>query len=325
MLSILTGYEKNISFPVLNYATRLLASETDIHRLVQIALDTIADFGHSKLVKFFSIDSEGNYAKLLGKLENAQYSKDSCRVLLSESEYIQAVQTKQPYVIAQSNGTNHEILPLLGSGNKTIGFIVFELSEKNPLGNLENQIIIILSTLISISLEHTRYYKLAMYDGLTGLFVRREFDNKLSDEISRIKRYEGFLSIFMVDIDHFKLFNDTYGHQQGDNILREMSKLLKLTIRHDEDIACRYGGEELVVILPNTDIKDAEEIAERFRDNCEHFHWSGLDKKTKVTVSIGVATMSSKNLISSEQLIKNADIMLYKAKDSGRNKVLSFT
>jgi len=173
-----------------------------------------------------------------------------------------------------------------------------------------------------MSLENTKFYRLAMFDGLTGLYVRREFDARLAEEMARIYRYGGDLSIFLADIDHFKHFNDTYGHLQGDMVLQELAGILRDSIRKDVDIACRYGGEELVVILPNSDAAAGYLLAERFRKNCEDFDFQGQSKPLKVTVSIGVASINRDIHLSNNDFISAADSMLYKAKDSGRNQVV---
>ncbi len=122
----------------------------------------------------------------------------------------------------------------------------------------------------------------------------------------------------MFDIDHFKKFNDTYGHQQGDIVLMEVAKLIKQTIRETVDIPARYGGEEFTIILPETDAAGAHLVAERLRKTVEAYDFPGQEQSLKVTISLGVATFPDHASVKSV-LIKKADQALYACKDNGRN------
>jgi diguanylate cyclase (GGDEF)-like protein len=162
----------------------------------------------------------------------------------------------------------------------------------------------------------------AKVDGLTGLYNRREFDRMLAEEIRRGERYGGSLSLIMGDIDHFKNFNDTHGHQAGDEALRSVAQTLKGGLRA-MDKACRFGGEEFVLILPESDAEAACHSAERLRAAVEarDVHLDGK-QTAKVTISLGVATYPG-NGATPETLLKSADSALYKAKENGRNVVMS--
>ncbi|GAB4270135.1 MAG: hypothetical protein Kow0029_06720 [Candidatus Rifleibacteriota bacterium] len=170
----------------------------------------------------------------------------------------------------------------------------------------------------AMAVEHARLYELAITDGLTKLFIHRYFQARLEEELIRAKRYHTACSLILFDIDHFKKFNDTYGHQQGDIVLMEVAKLIKLTVRDTVDIPARYGGEEFAIILPETDAKGALLVAERLRKTVEAFDFPGQEQALKVTISLGVATFpdhaSVKNV-----LIKKADLALYECKNRGRN------
>lgn len=167
----------------------------------------------------------------------------------------------------------------------------------------------------------TELKKLATYDSLTELYNRKTLELRLQDEIDRAARYEHDLSIFMLDIDHFKSINDNYGHHVGDKTLQEFSRLLKKTIRKT-DYAGRYGGEEIVVVLPETTTSHAFELAERLRKTINDYKFQvNEDNNLRITVSIGVATFPE-HAQSSFDLMKVADAAMYIAKDSGRNKVI---
>jgi two-component system cell cycle response regulator len=127
----------------------------------------------------------------------------------------------------------------------------------------------------------------------------------------------------MFDIDHFKSFNDTYGHQQGDSILREMGLLLRRGLRK-MDIPARYGGEEFAIVLPETDMKNAAKVATRLRRDVESFGFPGHEEPLHVTVSIGLAEFDQCRDNTRETLIKRADLALYRAKKSGRNRVAAY-
>ncbi len=158
--------------------------------------------------------------------------------------------------------------------------------------------------------------KLSTTDGLTGLYNRRFLDETLERELSRAVRYQLSLSVLMCDIDHFKRFNDTHGHDMGDRVLKIVASTFRGALRNN-DFACRYGGEEFLAILPNTARAGAYNVAERFRLDIEALAIEGL----KVTMSIGVATFPQIPASTGAQLVEAADSALYEAKKSGRNRV----
>jgi diguanylate cyclase (GGDEF)-like protein len=152
-------------------------------------------------------------------------------------------------------------------------------------------------------------------DLLTKLANRGCFDETLSEEYDRACRRGRPLSVLLIDIDHFKQFNDTFGHAEGDETLRQVAKLLRDTVRPN-DLAARYGGEEFVVILPNTPEEGAAVLAERLRRAIHHHTWA----HRAVTISVGVATVSDGSRTTRE-LLKAADKGLYESKARGRNRV----
>ncbi|MBU1906311.1 MAG: diguanylate cyclase [Candidatus Omnitrophica bacterium] len=164
--------------------------------------------------------------------------------------------------------------------------------------------------LSSSNKEKEHYAQLAAVDGLTGLYNRRYFKELMQHEVAKLQRYASNLSLLMIDIDDFKIYNDTYGHPAGDDLLRKLSKLLRAAMR-EMDYVCRYGGEEFVVVLPQTDKKGAEIVAERLRAQ------AGLYLPT--TLSIGVATYPEDGQ-QIDVLIEKADAAMYKAKKGGKNK-----
>jgi diguanylate cyclase (GGDEF)-like protein len=171
------------------------------------------------------------------------------------------------------------------------------------------------------TLEETR--KVSRSDGLTGLFNRRFFDETLEGEINRAIRYDGNFSLIFFDLDNFKNLNDTLGHQAGDLTLKRVAEILMLDKR-TEDLACRYGGEELVLILPETQKISALVIAERIRESVENLKLEFEGEEFSVTISGGIASYPV-DAQDAKSLLHAADIALYQSKESGRNKVTLHT
>ncbi len=166
--------------------------------------------------------------------------------------------------------------------------------------------------------------KLSVTDGLTGLYNHRHFQKKIKEEFLRAKRYNSPLSCVMMDLDDFKNLNDTYGHQAGDSVLIEFSKILNNSIRNI-DFAARYGGEEFVALLPQVDIGGAANVAERFRKSVESHNFPYDGKPLRITASIGLASYPADDIKNEMDLLKAADTALYRAKNTGKNRVVVHT
>jgi len=166
---------------------------------------------------------------------------------------------------------------------------------------------------------------LSTTDQLTGIPNRRSFNLQVDKEWSRNMRDKKPLSLMILDIDRFKAFNDTYGHQQGDEVLRIIAVALKDSLRRSSDFAARWGGEEFVILLPNTDMNGALVNAERIRENIEQTSITiSNGRSVGLTVSIGVATIIPMQELNQSELISQADRALYTAKEKGRNMVCKF-
>nr|WP_269467884.1 GGDEF domain-containing protein [Devosia ureilytica] len=164
-----------------------------------------------------------------------------------------------------------------------------------------------------------------MLDSLTKIANRKSFDEGLEDAIREADKSRGPLSLILLDIDHFKNFNDTYGHQTGDQVLRLVAMTLKSNIK-GKDLAARYGGEEFVAVLPSTDLEGAVIVAENVRKAIqakELLKRSTNEKLGRITASFGVATFNSSD--NAMSFIERADRCLYAAKHAGRNRVVSET
>ncbi|MBA3007929.1 MAG: GGDEF domain-containing protein [Proteobacteria bacterium] len=192
-------------------------------------------------------------------------------------------------------------------------------------------VFLVCSLSLKTALDLQRIYVLEqenITDPLTGLFNRRYLDRRIVEEFQRAMRFEQPFSVFLLDIDHFKNVNDTYGHQIGDMVLKKLGHLIMESVR-EVDVVIRYGGEEILVILPNTRIDNAFELAERLRKQIEETIIEAADSRKgqpaiHITVSIGVSEYQfSDGWDNAEKVLQRADKALYRAKDQGRNRVFS--
>ncbi|MGD9160080.1 MAG: diguanylate cyclase [Desulfobacteraceae bacterium] len=170
---------------------------------------------------------------------------------------------------------------------------------------------------------YNRMVDMSIRDELTGLFNRRYFIDAIETEVARSQRYKTDLVLCIFDIDHFKKVNDTYGHPAGDKVLSKIGKMLSDSIR-DNDIACRYGGEEFAILLPHTNIEEASIMGERFRELVASYDFTHNSVHMSITVSIGIAQYQSGKDNTSALLIEQADTALYQAKEEGRNRTIIF-
>ncbi|MGA7828484.1 MAG: diguanylate cyclase [Geobacteraceae bacterium] len=206
------------------------------------------------------------------------------------------------------------VLPLKAH-DKVVGVLSLYICPDNEISETEYMILATLANQIGVAINNAQLYEEAktgsLHDHLTGLPNRRFLDFQLKKNIEEVKRYGEYLSLIMLDIDHFKHYNDTRGHVQGDRLLADLAGILSKHIR-SADFVFRYGGEEFLVLLPRTDALLAAETAERLRKLVE--------EQTEVTISLGVATYRQ-NSSSGENPVDRADAALYRAKREGRNRV----
>ncbi len=174
---------------------------------------------------------------------------------------------------------------------------------------------------IAISIERKRLVKLALTDELTGLYNIRYFKLVLKNEILDEDAVNKNFCVILGDVDHFKRFNDTYGHQLGDLVLKEVATVLRTSIRPN-DVVARYGGEEIIILLKGANLKNGMVVAEKLRKNVEEHTVRDGENNCKVTISLGVACFI-RNQDNENTIIKRADEALYRAKEAGRNRVCS--
>ena len=178
-------------------------------------------------------------------------------------------------------------------------------------------------THLTLKLQSDLLRSMALFDGLTGVPNRRKFDEQLLRDWRQSQREQTALSVILIDVDHFKRYNDHYGHQAGDAALQAVARVLDGTLKRPHDLLARYGGEEFVGVLPNTGLSEAVELAERMQTevralNLEHV---GSPEAQVVTISLGVATVVARSDLAPQALVEAADQQLYAAKQAGRARV----
>lgn len=219
-----------------------------------------------------------------------------------------------------SDLTSKIIIPLIFD-KKLIGGICFYSRQEIDYSSFSYFDIMIseLLAIFKMKYQYTEKEFMSVLDGLTGLYNRRQFEISLEQELNRTKRHPSDFSLAILDIDFFKKINDGYGHQYGDYVLKTVADLMKKCFRKT-DLLYRYGGEELIMIMPETNIEGALIPVQRLRRTIEDFDFDYNGVKAKVTASIGL-TMNYQNLNTTAEILKSADDALYRAKESGRNKV----
>ena len=210
---------------------------------------------------------------------------------------------------------------VLKSKEKKLGFLVYKGVPERDKDKFT-----ILAHQFALAYRRIKLYKeietLAITDALTGIYTRRYFLERFEEEIKRAQAHKGKMAFLMLDVDHFKMINDQYGHLAGDEVLKQVGQIIKESIR-EIDIAGRYGGEEFCVVLPDTDGPAALMVADRIRKAVEKKVIKAYDATLRITISIGVAAFPADGKLPDE-LMDKADWSLYRAKSQGRNCVVAF-
>jgi diguanylate cyclase (GGDEF)-like protein/PAS domain S-box-containing protein len=223
------------------------------------------------------------------------------------------------------DATESMCIPLMAQG-KALGVLHVTTKKGQRLPDSQQYLAATVAEHIALALGNLKLREKLQHqsirDPLTGLFNRRYMEESLSKELQRVSRQQQTLSIVMLDVDYFKRFNDTYGHEAGDLVLRELGAFLQANVR-GSDIACRYGGEELTLILPEATLEDAFKRAEQLTEGAKqiqlHYRQQYLDK---ITLSAGVASCPQ-NALTADALVRSADTALYAAKALGRDRVVA--
>lgn len=320
-----------------------LNSILELHRLVNSTLLTlVGQFSCKSALFIISEQSNINTFKVVNS--KGLYQRDIDQIAIDRKDPLIVFLEKNPYTAfleqLQANVTNSAAIPLLQAvkmqivapvlvKNSIEGLICLgPRVKKQQYQDAEFEHITILSNIISIAVSNASLYneveQLSYTDAMTELHNYRYFELRLKEEVIRHKRTNSGLSLLILDVDHFKNYNDTMGHPAGDDVLRKLARILKITVR-ENDIVARYGGEEFAVILPAVDKVGANILAERLRERVEntYFDHEEIQPLGKVTISIGVASLPE-DADNYSDLTQRADRALYEAKRSGRNQVKIF-
>lgn len=215
------------------------------------------------------------------------------------------------------------LLPLK-AGGRSFGCLALLTGEDVRLTRQQRDVLNSAVSHLGLALKNALLYRevklRADHDGLTRIYNRHYFDERIVEELSRAQRYGQDISLLILDLDHFKAVNDTHGHQAGDTVLKDVGQLLQDTLR-STDFAARYGGEEFCVILPHTGQAQALLLAERLRAKVQALRFCFEGRELAVTASIGVASLTPGGFSRNVDLVREADRALYLAKERGRNQV----
>ncbi|MFH2137017.1 MAG: diguanylate cyclase [Candidatus Omnitrophota bacterium] len=319
----------------------LMSSILNLDKLAGVIVQKIADVLKARICSLMLLDEEEEVLVIKAAIGLDDAVVRTTRIKLGqsisgwvaergESVLVSDIETDMHF--GRANLPKYETKSLLSIPLKAKGRVlgVINVADKKVIGQTnvftqeDLQFIAVICNYAAIAIENAQLYgevkNLAITDGLTNLFNHRYFQTQLQTEVARVQRYPHPLSLIMFDIDSFKQFNDTYGHPMGDLVLSQIGKTIKKTVRK-VDIACRYGGEEFAVILPETKIKEAIVVAEKIRLAVEKmkFETGKESKKEKMTISGGVAEFSKG--MTKEEFVTLADDALYEAKSTGKNKI----
>ncbi len=311
---------------------RAVSSTLDFRRLMEIILDQVLKIMNAERGSIMLLDEKTQELRIEIARGLPEDVIRTTRVKVGEKISGYVLETGRPLLIIDTTrspsfsrlkdgkiaaGTLLSV-PLVAK-DKRLGVLNVSKSIPYSFDDRDLDLLSALSNQVAIAIDNARLYTLAITDELTGIYIRRYFMQRLKEELRRGKRYAHDVTVMMLDIDHFKNFNDTYGHQQGDVVLRFVAATLKRTVR-TVDIVARLGGEEFAVICPQKDAEEALVPAERIRRAVEEARVDIGVAEVNVTVSIGVASAPG-DAASDRDLLEAADKALYEAKARGRNRV----
>lgn len=314
----------------INDLSSVINRELELDRLLVATLDRVVDLVKADRGAIFTIEQGTSEISL--RFSKGFSSNRRTDVLKEISPEIlrAAVTQKQPEVILDLAQERSEKRPseALGSviclplalHDKSYGALYLYAERANALTADWLRVLTPLAQQISVSMHNAYLYDLAVTDDLTRLYLKRHFMELLKHELERATKQKSVFSVVMIDIDHFKRFNDTYGHPLGDELLVQVAEILLDSCR-TSDVAARFGGEEFMVLLRDTDLDEAAVFAQRYRQAVEAYHHYHRGEALKITVSAGVCTFEPGVSLTLEQMLSAVDAELYHSKAAGRNRV----
>jgi diguanylate cyclase (GGDEF)-like protein len=330
--------EKVIRYATLKDLTSRLSSTLSLEGVIDIVIENVSDLVEkSDACILYLVDEEAHELAL----KAARGKEGSLSVKSKKGDIFDmwVLKQRQPLLVSDTDKDfrfNLDLVPEefrrefksviaapLISQKKVIGILRVESRDVEAYVSDDLRLLTTLSDLAAIALENARLYRrieeLAISDGLTGLYCHRYFKERLDEDIVKATRLRKTLSLLMIDIDSFKVYNDKYGHTAGDIVLKSIGDILKSSIELGY-LAARYGGEEFVIILFGKDKSEARSLGESIRKKIESEKFILRQVDTHVTVSMGCASLPE-DAVAMDELIRTADAALYKAKSGGGNKV----
>ena len=330
-------------FEALYQVGKTMASTFNLQEILTEISRTVSNLLQAQAMSLMLLSPDGrtlSTAAGYNLFDEALQMTETARHGQGNSPSLIAVRTKRPVVVpdldadethaawlrsAREQGYRSFLSVPLIAQDRALGCMNLYLNSPHELDSDEIQLLSTFASQVAMSIENARLFEetrqLAITDELTSLANHRHFYQQLAREVRRAQRYKRPLTLMMLDLDHFKGYNDSYGHLAGDHALRETAEVLRRNAR-DVDILARYGGEEFAIILPETDLNQAAFQAERIRAAIATHAYRGKDSSPDgdLTVSIGVATLTL-GMRKIEQLVHDADQALYRAKGQGRNRL----
>ncbi|HEX9990607.1 MAG TPA: diguanylate cyclase [Chloroflexia bacterium] len=321
---------------LLDEVRTVLTREPDPQAVFRTVVEAVAStFGYAMVSLYLSdgdklvLQHQVGYAHVIDRVP---LSKGIMGIVArtGKPKLVERVEGDPAYIDATDGMTSQVCVPIFDQ-DAVVGVLNVESTTGLKVSGADLSMMMALSEHINIAIGRARLYtevrELAVRDGLTGIYNRREMERLLKEEVARHDRYGGAVALILLDIDHFKSVNDTYGHPVGDLVLQWLAHLLRDNIRSVDRLA-RYGGEELAIILPETPAKNALHLAHTLRRlvASQPFTFQQTDEQVaqiRITISLGVAGIPC-NAHSEETLIATADSALYEAKRQGRNRAIQF-
>jgi len=331
--------KKMESLSILYSVSKAMNFMNDLRRVLRLILDKAVDAVGAEKASLMLIDEDtgelvvkavrGIPSDIEEKINSGEV--ECQRIPYGEGIAGRVAATRSHILVDSVKGSNHFLgadqsfvdnilcVPLL-SGDSCLGVINVTNKKSGEKFNEDDvNIMLTLAGQAAVTINNAKLYYLAITDGMTQLHIRRYFQQRLKEEVSRAKRFKHPLSVIIFDLDRFKLINDTHGHEAGDVVLVSVARIIKTQLR-DVDMAARYGGEEFAIICPETTAEDGRVVAERLRNVIQSNRVPFGDVQLSISASFGIATCP--DLVEDpDDLVRLADMALYRAKDKGRNRV----
>lgn len=325
--------QRNFELTQLSQMSELLQACLSVEEAYKVVANAVKSLFPNLSGGLFLLNEEKNLVESVATWGNAFFTK-----MVFPANQCWALQRGKPLVVVNSepclicshfNNSYHQYccIPLLAQG-EVLGMLYFIAEEPATLTQAKQLLALTVTEHISLSLANLKLRETlqnqSIRDPLTGLYNRRYMEEFLSQELIRSFRAQKPLSIIMLDVDHFKIFNDTFGHEAGDLVLQELARFLKKNIR-GSDVPCRYGGEELTLILPDAPLEVASQRAEILRQGVKHLAVKQRGQFLgSITLSLGVACFPEHG-VNASAVLGAADAALYRAKREGRDQVVVFS